>query len=187
MPALRGWAASPDVMRFLAETMVRQRPKLIVECGSGASSVWLGYVAEQIGSARVVALENDARFAETSRDLVRAHRLDDVVDIRLAPFADWRAGDDTYPWYRLDAIEDLADIGLVFVDGPVGMTAPHARYPAIPLLLPRCTGDAVIVLDDADRDDETEISDRWLAEQPSLERLALRFEKGAHVFRRRAS
>jgi predicted O-methyltransferase YrrM len=187
MPALRGWAASPDVVRFLVETMIRQRPKLVVECGSGASSVWLGYVAEQLGSAKVVALESDERFAETSRDLVRAHGLDDVVDIRLAPLAEWRAGDDAHPWYQVDAIEDLVDIGLVFVDGPPGMAAPHARYPAIPLLLPRCAGDAVIVLDDAHRDEETEISDRWLAEHPALERLSLPFEKGAHVFRRRPS
>ncbi|HEX6468123.1 MAG TPA: class I SAM-dependent methyltransferase [Streptosporangiaceae bacterium] len=187
MPALRGWAASPDVVRFLAETMIRQRPKLVVECGSGASSVWLGYLAEQLGSAKVVALENDERFAGTSRDLVRAHGLDDVVDIRLAPFAEWRAGDDTYPWYQVHAIEDLVDIGLVFVDGPPGMSAPHARYPAVPLLLPRCADDVVIVLDDADRDEETEISDRWLEEHPYLERVSLRFEKGAHVFRRRPS
>ncbi len=187
MPALRGWAASPDVMRFLAETMVRHRPKLTVECGSGASSVWLGYIAEQLGSAKVVALENDERFAEISRDLVRAHGLDDVVEIRLTPLADWRAGPDTYPWYGIEALEDLVDIGLVFVDGPTGMIAPHARYPAMPLLLPRCGDAVVIVLDDADRGEETVISDRWLAEYPKLERAALRFEKGAHVFRRRTS
>jgi predicted O-methyltransferase YrrM len=187
MPALRGWAASPDVVRFLVETMLRQRPKLTVECGSGASSVWLGYIAEQLGSGKVVALENDERFAEISRDLIRAHGLDDIVEIRLAPLADWRAGDDTHPWYGIDALDDLVDIGLVFVDGPAGMIAPHARYPAVPLLLPRCADDVVIVLDDASRGEETAISDRWLAEHPRLGRAVLSFEKGAHVFRRRTS
>lgn len=187
MPVLRGWPASPDVMRFLAETMVRQRPKLTLECGSGSSSVWLGYIAEHLGSGKVVALENDERFAALSRDLVRAHGLGDVVDIRLAPLTEWRAGDETYPWYDIEAIEDLVDIGLVFVDGPAGATAPHARYPAMPLLLPRCADDAVIVLDDADRTEESVISDRWLAEHPKLERAVLRFEKGAHAFRRRTS
>jgi predicted O-methyltransferase YrrM len=187
MPALRGWAASPDVVRFLVETMLRQRPKLTVECGSGASSVWLGYIAEQLGSTKVVALENDERFAEISRDLIRAHGLDDIVEIRLAPLADWRAGDDTHPWYGIDALDDLVDIGLVFVDGPAGLIAPHARYPAVPLLLPRCADDVVIVLDDASRGEETAISDRWLGEHPRLERAVLSFEKGAHVFRRRTS
>jgi predicted O-methyltransferase YrrM len=185
MPALRGWAASPDVTRFLAETMIRHRPKLTVECGSGASSVWLGYVAELLGSARVVALENDERFAEISRDLIRAHGLDDIVEIRLAPLADWHAGDDIYHWYGIEALDDLVDIGLVFVDGPAGLIAPHVRYPAMPLLLPRCADDMVLVLDDANRGEEIAISDQWLAENPELERDVIRFEKGAHVFRRR--
>jgi predicted O-methyltransferase YrrM len=187
LPALRGWAASPDVVRFLVATMVQRRPKLTLECGSGASSIWLGYAAEQIGSGKVVALENDERYAEMSRDLVRAHGLDEVVEIRLAPLTEWRASDGPHPWYDAEAIEDLVDIGLVFVDGPPGMTAPHARYPAVPLLLPRCADDVVIVLDDSDRGEEAAISDRWLAEHPEFERAALRFDKGAHVFRRQTS
>jgi hypothetical protein len=55
----------------------------------------------------------------------------------------------------------------------------------MPLLLPRCADDAVIVLDDSERKEETALSDRWLAECPELERSILRFEKGAHVFTRR--
>jgi predicted O-methyltransferase YrrM len=186
MPALRGWAASPDVLRFLAESMWSRRPKLIVECGSGSSSVWLGYFAEQLGAAKVVALENDERFAAISRDLVRAHGLEDIVDIRLAPLTDWRDEDETYAWYSTDALDDLGEIGLVFVDGPVGITGRQVRYPALPLLLSRCTADVVVVLDDSDRGEETAISDRWLAEYPELERVVQRFDKGAHVFRRRA-
>jgi predicted O-methyltransferase YrrM len=191
MPALRGWAASPDVVRLLAETLWAKRPKLIVECGSGASSIWLGYLAEQIGSAKVVALEHDERFAEISRDLVQAHGLADVVDIRLAPLLPWNGpGNDedaSYPWYDRAAIEDLADIGLLFIDGPPGQTGPHARFPAMPLLLPRCTQDVVIVLDDTLREEESAISDLWLTAYPELERVTRRLDKGAHVFTRRVT
>jgi predicted O-methyltransferase YrrM len=187
MPKLRGWAASPDVLRLLADDMFRRRPKLIVECGSGASSVWLGYVAERTESARVVALEHDERFAAISRDLIRAHGLEDFVEVRLAPLTPWRTGDRDYLWYDRDALDDLVDIGLLFVDGPPGTTASQARFPAIPLLLPRCAEDALIVLDDAARDDESAISDQWLAEHPELERTVRPFDKGAHVFTRRTT
>jgi predicted O-methyltransferase YrrM len=185
MPVLRGWAASPDVVRLLAEALWSKHPKLIVECGSGASSIWLGYLAEQLGAAKVVALEHDERFAEMSRDLVHAHGLADVVDIRLAPLLPWEGDGGSYPWYDTAAIQDLTDIGLLFVDGPPRRTGPHARFPAIPLLLARCTHDVVIVLDDTLRDEESAISDQWLAAYPELERVARRFEKGAHVFTRR--
>ncbi|MGH3392255.1 MAG: class I SAM-dependent methyltransferase [Actinomadura sp.] len=187
LPALRGWAASPDVLRLLAETMWRRRPGLIVECGSGSSSVWLGYLAEQIKPAKVVCLEHDEHYARMSRDLIRAHHLDDVVEVRLAPLADWTYGTQTYSWYDTAALEDLADIGLLFVDGPPGTTGPEARFPAVPLLYPRCSADVVVVLDDSDRDEETAISDRWLEEHPELERVVLRFDKGAHVLTRRVT
>ena len=182
MPSLRGWAASPDVVRFLADTVRRRRPKLIVECGSGSSGIWLGYLAEQIKPARVVCLEHDERYWRTSRDLVRAHDLDDVVDVRLAPLTEWKHGDRTYLWYDVAALDDLTDIGLLFVDGPPGTTGPEARFPAVPLLLPRCDDDAVIVLDDAEREEELAVSDGWLDEYPELERATLHFDKGAHVF-----
>jgi predicted O-methyltransferase YrrM len=187
LPALRGWAASPDVLRLLAETMWRRRPEVIVECGSGASSVWLGYLAEQTKSSKVICLEHDERYASMSRDLIRAHDLDDVVEIRFAPLVDWSHGERTYAWYDTKALDDLADIGLLFVDGPPGPTGPQARFPAVPLLLPRCGDDVVIVLDDTIRDEETAISDRWLAEHPELERAELSFDKGAHVLTRRVT
>jgi predicted O-methyltransferase YrrM len=186
LPALRGWAASPDVLHFLAETMMRRRPKLVVECGSGSSSVWLGYLAEQIG-ARVVCLEHDERYGQTSRDLIAAHDLSAVVEIRDAPLTDWKLGGEVHSWYDRAALENLTGIGLLFVDGPPGTIGPEARYPAVPLLLPRCDADAVIVLDDADRAEEIALSDRWLAEHPEIERSILRYEKGAHVLTRSAT
>lgn len=186
LPALRGWAASPDVLHFLAETMLRRRPKLVVECGSGSSSVWLGYLAEQIG-AQVICLEHDGRYAQSSRDLIAAHDLGSVVEVRHAPLTDWKSGDEVHSWYDRAALEDITDIGLLFVDGPPGTVGPEARYPAVPLLLPRCGADMVIVLDDSERDEETAISDRWVAEHPEIECAVLRYEKGARVFTRRAT
>ncbi|GII86701.1 hypothetical protein Ssi03_46910 [Sphaerisporangium siamense] len=184
LPRLRGWAASPDVLRLLVERVAVDHPKIIVECGSGASSVWLGYAVQRFGGGRVIALEHDERFAGSSRDLVIAHGLQDVVEIRHAPLTSWRDGDEVIPWYDTRALDDLTDIGLVFVDGPPGATAPLARYPALPALLPRCAPDAWFVLDDGARAAEREIADRWLAEFPEITGSSFPAEKGATVLRR---
>ncbi|MDA0566567.1 class I SAM-dependent methyltransferase [Streptomonospora sp. S1-112] len=192
MPSLRGWAASPDVMRVLVRLIDERHPKLVVECGSGASSVWLGYALRRSGGGRLIALEHDARYAELSRQLVRDHGLDDIVEVRHAPLTDWTpdtAGEDdarTQPWYDTTAVEDLHDIGLVFIDGPPEATAAEARYPAVPVLMPRCAPDAVLVLDDAARPDERAISDRWVADYPELTAREEAAEKGARVFTRTA-
>ncbi|WP_033423902.1 class I SAM-dependent methyltransferase [Actinomadura flavalba] len=179
MPALSGWALRPDVLRTVVDVLVERRPGLVVECGSGASSVWLGYALERLGGGRLVALEHDERYLRATRDLIRAHGLDTVVEIRHAPLEPWRQDDEEYPWYSVTSVKDLTGIGAVLVDGPPGATRPHARYPALPLLLPHCADDVVIVLDDALRDDEQELSDRWLTDHPSFGRTTTGH---AHVF-----
>ncbi|GII80693.1 hypothetical protein Sru01_56750 [Sphaerisporangium rufum] len=191
LPALRGWAASPDMLRLLVGRIAAGGVKTVVECGSGSSSVWLGYAVERFGGGRVVALEHDERFARATRDLVLAHGLQDVVEVRHAPLLPWsggRDGDDgdavAVPWYDPAALADLPEVDLVFVDGPPGATAPLVRYPAVPVLLPHCTADAWIVLDDADRPAEREVAERWLREYPELAGTAHRAEKGAMVLRR---
>ncbi|MFI6574974.1 O-methyltransferase [Nocardiopsis sp. NPDC050513] len=196
MPPLRGWAASPDVLRVLVRQIDLLRPDLVVEFGSGASSVWLGYALRRAGGGRLVAVEHDARYAELSRELVAAHGLDDVIEVRHAPLTEVESvevlvGDETVQtadrWYDASVLADLDGIGLVFVDGPPQATGRHARYPAVPAVLPHCTEDAVIVLDDADRPDERAIGDRWLAEHPGLQRTEEHTEKGAHVFSRKGA
>lgn len=194
MPPLRGWAASPDVLRILVRQIDRLRPGLVVECGSGASSVWIGYALRRAGAGRLVAVEHDARYAELSRELVAAHGLDDIVEVRHAPLVETANTTVTVKgkelptadrWYEPSVFADLEGIGLLFVDGPPKATGLHARYPALPVLLPRCTEDAAIVLDDAARVDERAIGDRWLAEYPELQRVEEAAEKGAHVFSRK--
>lgn len=194
MPPLRGWAASPDVLRLLVHHIDRLRPELVVEFGSGASSVWLGYALRRAGGGLHVAIEHDARYAELSRELVAAHGLADVVEIRHAPLTGIESttvtvdGDTARTadrWYDRDVLADLEGIGLVFIDGPPGGTGLQARYPALPSVLPHCTEDVVIVLDDADRPDERAAGDRWLAEYPELRRTEEAAEKGAHVFSRK--
>lgn len=185
LPASRGFAASPDVIHLLVDHVWRHRPELVVECGSGTSTVWLGYAVERAGRGRVVALEHDERYADATRELVVAHGLDKVVEVRLAPLERWapESGGRTLQWYARAAFADLDGIGVLFVDGPPGYSAPTARYPALPLLLERCAADPLIVLDDAYRADERTLSDRWLAEFPGFVRTEYQHEKGTHVFR----
>lgn len=187
MPPLRGWAASPDVLRLLVEAIRDHRPELVVECGSGASSVWLGYALRRAGRGRLVALDHDERYAELTRSLVASHGLSGIVEVRYAPLRDWtappapEAEPESQPWYDIDAVADLSGIGLVFIDGPPGSTAPQARYPAGPVLFPRCAPGAVVVLDDAAREGERAAADRWLAADPDLRRASADSEKGTAI------
>jgi len=189
MPALRGWAASPDVIRFLVRDILARKPRLVVECGSGASSIWLGLALRRHGG-RLVSLEHDQAYAQMSTEMVTAYGLAETVDVRFAPLTDFAVAGKSgtsagQPWYDLAAVRDLSGIDLLFVDGPPGDVAPESRYPALAALLEACSADVMIVLDDADRPEERSTVARWIEEHPELFARSVPAEKGAAVLERR--
>lgn len=183
LPPSRGWAASPDVVLELVRIALRDRPRLVVECGSGLSSLWLGYALELVGEeGRVVSLEHDAPYAEALRARVREHGLADRVEVRDAPLVTTTVEGQEVVWYDPAALHGLDGIGLLFVDGPPAATGHHARWPAVPLLADRMAVGGRVVLDDLVRDEEKEILARWQELRPTwtVESL-LQHEKGSGV------
>ncbi len=178
VPAMRGWAASPDVVLHLVNLLIRHRPAVVVECGSGVSTTWLAAAARQHSpGTRIVALDHDPQFAEYTRENLRENGLAAWAEVRDAPLEPF--GPDGPRWYSVEALRGLADVGLVFVDGPPAATGPLARMPALEALSAVLHPEAVIVLDDTRRRDEQAIVAAWLQTRPDLTERTYRFEKGA--------
>ncbi len=161
LPGLGGWALSASTILAVWDLVQRERPAQIVECGSGSSSVWLGYAARAAGTGRVVSLEHQADYASQTRDLVARHGLEDVVEVHHAPLTEVEVGGETFRWYDLARVEGLEAVALLLVDGPPKSTGPLARYPAVPLLGDRLVAGAGVVVDDAGRPDERAVVERW--------------------------
>jgi predicted O-methyltransferase YrrM len=168
MPPSAGWALKPAGLLNLYALTERWRPKLVLELGSGTSTVWIAYALTGNGRGRLISLDHLEEYAARTRAALELHDLSGRAEIRYAPLNDVRVGEQTFQWYDRSALDDLHDIDMVFVDGPPGSTGPDARYPALPILLDRLADGAVIVLDDIDRPDEQEIVDRWLKDTPGL-------------------
>lgn len=166
MPSSGGWAIDATGVLTLLDLVASTQPGLVVELGSGTSSVWLGYALEPEARGRVVSIEHDAGYAERTASDLRRHGLDKVVELRNAPLVASPVPWHETPWYDPSVLDDLHDIDLLIVDGPPGGTGPLARYPALPVLQHRLTTEAVVVLDDANRDSEREIVRRWSMEIP---------------------
>lgn len=169
MPPSRGWAAAPTSLLEYIGQVLERKPSMVVECGSGVSSVWVGYALESIGSGRCVALEHDPYYAEVTRREIERHGLTDWVEVRTAPLKRVAVGHEEFDWYDPSCLDDLGDIDVVFVDGPPGATGPVARYPVMPLLRDRCTTDALFILDDAARPEEKQILEMWAASGAELQ------------------
>lgn len=185
LPATRGWAASPDLLLALVDLVITERPSLIVECGSGASTLWLALALRRFGiDGRIIALDHDPVFSGRTRDFLARHDVLDLAEVRDAPLESFSLDGETYSWYARTAWEDLAGIDLLFVDGPPAATGHQARYPALPLLNKSLSPIATIVLDDLIVPDMREVLPRWLDADPGFSSEILPLEKQAAVLRR---
>jgi predicted O-methyltransferase YrrM len=185
MPQTRTWACSPDLLLLLMGLVERERPSLIVECGSGTSTLWFGLTLRRFEiKGRVVALEHQKEFVEVLCDSVGRHGLEDFIEVRYAPLEPMQVTGQELPWYARAAWEDLEAIDLLFVDGPPSRPDEHARLPALPMLVDRLHPDAVVVLDDMIRTDEQEVLEQWLATYPEFSAEHVRLEKNAAILRR---
>ena len=182
-PATRSWVASPDLLRYLYLTVQRERPELILECGSGLSTVILAYgLRDSAHGGKVVALEHLETFARQTTELLEEHELTSFAEVRFAPLSDVALGDETLRWYDPSALPG-EPIDLVVVDGPPGDTSPQARYPALPLIREQLTPAAVVLLDDYEREEEREVVERWQEVVGPFDVAALPHEKGTAEIR----
>ncbi len=186
LPATRGWAASPDLLVMLVDLVISERPSLVVECGSGASTLWLALAMRQFEiDGRIIALDHDPVFGGKTRDLLARHDVRDLAEVRDAPLESFSLDGETYSWYARRAWEDLTGIDLLFVDGPPATTGHQARYPALPLLSGSLSPVATAVLDDLIVPDMQKVLRRWLDAYPDFGSEILPLEKQAAVLRRR--
>lgn len=167
LPYVRHWSAAPDFLALLVEHLRRERPAVIVECGSGLSTLILARVCALEGRGRVWSLEHEPYCAAQTRAALARYGLTRVARVIDAPLRRYRLAAGEYDWYDLGGLPVQA-IDLLVVDGPPGRLGPLARYPALPLLRGCLAPGCAIFLDDADRPDEQAIVARWCAEYPDL-------------------
>jgi len=186
LPATRGWAASPDLLLVLVDLVISERPSLILECGSGASTLWLALAMRRFQiDGRIIALDHDPVFGGKTRDLLARHDVGDLAEVRDAPLESFSLDGETYSWYARQAWENLTGIDLLFVDGPPATTGHQARYPALPLLSGSLSPVATVVLDDLVVPDMQKVLRLWLDAYPEFDSEILPLEKQAAVLRRR--
>ena len=185
LPASRGWAASPDLIAVLVDLVMAERPSLVVECGSGGSTLWLALAMRRFGiDGRIIALDHDPVFGAKTREFLARHGVEDLAEVRDAPLESFSLEGETYSWYARAAWEDLTGVDLLFVDGPPAVTGHQARYPALPLLNGSLSPVATVVLDDLVVADMQKVLQRWLDAYPEFSSELLPLEKKAAVLRR---
>lgn len=180
----REWIASPDILIELVRHVHRAKPKRIVECGSGASTVAIARALQQNGGGHIHSLDHDAKFAEITRQRLAEAGLSDFATVITAPLREQRIGERTSAWYDVPKLPD-GPYDMVVVDGPPETGGTEARYPAGPALVAKLAPGGIVFIDDTQRPDEQAIAAAWVRESPGLT-LENRpwFDKGLIIIRK---
>ena len=157
------WAASVDYIEAMIGA-VDETSGPIVECGSGLTTLVLGLITSDNGR-QICVLEHDPAWHRQISRMVGRHSLVNV-GVHLTPLRSYGP----FHWYDLTEVCIPNDIAVVICDGPPGSTI-GGRYGLLPVLRPRLKQSCIILLDDAGREEERKILERWSQEYPLSERF----------------
>lgn len=165
LPWTEGAIRPAALVKVINEIAFADR-RVIVELGSGISTVVIGRLLAERGG-KLTSIEHDPDWAAIVRGHLEREGLEPVVELLVSPLAPHSDTWESAPWYSPEAVASLpSGIDLLLVDGPPGygegMT--HSRYPAMSALADRLSYGGLVLLDDADRDPEREIVERWSEE-----------------------
>ena len=173
LPPTRGWAASPDLLLTIADLVRTRKPGLVVELGSGVSTL----ITSKAGARKVISIDHLAEYAEKTRQMLKEHKVRGV-EVRVAPLKSHTSG---VTWYDTSKLTDLKRIDLLIIDGPPGSENPEARKPALAELLNKLSPKATIVLDDVNRPGERALAEAFAKALPTHELTIYEHEKGTAV------
>lgn len=183
LPKLGSWKADTVFLKAIVDTVAELRLRVVVELGSGASTLVAARALQLFGPDRseLHSCDQHREFVEMMRTWLEEHGLGG--HLWHAPLG--RVGDD-WPglWYRLPFIPE--EIDLLLIDGPPWAIHPFVRG-AADRLFSRIAPGGMVLLDDAARPGERIVARRWAREWPDFDfRLDTSGSKGLLVGRRRA-
>jgi hypothetical protein len=161
---LGGWAADAVLVQHAVRLVADVRPRLVLECGSGSSTIAIAGCLKALGG-RMITLEHEAEFARRTTEALQLRGLGNVARVVTAPLTTRELGGNVVSWYGSEYERFLeSPIDVLIIDGPPKATGPRARYPAVPALKFRLASECWILMDDGNRKDERAIAHAWREE-----------------------
>ena len=174
-----GWSIDTDLALYLAEKLETEDYDLVIEFGSGDSTVLFAKVLMKKmrehklvdAPKQVLTFEHNKMYYEQSVTMLRHASLENIVNLVHAPLVDYSYEGEDYQYYDCDvALEKLANQYmnkspniLVLIDGPPADTGINARFPALPKLLNHFSNASFdLILDDYNRMEEKVVAEKWI-------------------------
>ncbi len=151
-----GYSAEHEYLLALTDYARKMRAP-ILECGSGLSTFLLGIAAQRNGN-KIWTLEHHPEWAERVKKSLNKFGIKSV-ELCVAPLREY----EEFDWYDAPLERLPRNFSLVICDGPPGATR-GGRYGLIPVMREFLPTGCVILADDASRQDEQAILEKWAKE-----------------------
>ena len=180
LPNLGSWKADTGLLSLVADHILNAKPKLVVEFGTGASTLIIARALQLAGGGTFLSFEQHPEFVEGTREWLAQYGLE--ADLRAVPLR--RSSDWPGLWYDHGPLPHGID--LMLVDGPPWTIHPFTRG-AASTVFPQIAPGGTVMLDDAARPGERLVARRWRREWPDFEfELKNSGTKGTLIGRRKA-
>ena len=147
-----------ETLEFLDDLIQKHPVESVLEFGSGVSTE---FWSEKTPDAHVISFDNSRRYAKITQS--RIHKDAKNTKVKFAPLRRMKFFGLHYISYRigkyLEKNAPKKPFSLVLIDGPPGYL--YAREATLFQALPYIDAQTIIILDDAERDIEKQIIERW--------------------------
>jgi len=167
-----GATIRPTALVYILNEIMINNSKVIVECGSGISTIYIAALLKQLNQKerKLYSIDHDGKWLSVLNNELIRKGLSDYVKLIHAPLTHCsECLNDNQTWYDTDVIRkniEKEKIDLLIVDGPPAnkKEIEYSRYPALPFFKSNFSNSISILLDDADRKGEQYIAKKWGSE-----------------------
>ena len=181
LPRPGGWAVSTDFLVELARLIRTKKPQLVVELGSGLSTLVSALVLKEIGAGRLISFDHDDAFRRQTQGRLRENGLESIAEVRTASLKQRVDSPRAAPWYDVAEFAEFRDIDILVVDGPPADIHPEIRGAALTFFWEQLAPGGIIVFDDADRKGERSFVEREVKRLRGVAVEYIETEKGMVV------
>lgn len=96
-----------------------------------------------------------------TKKLLELNNLIDICKLIYSPLDEIYINGKKWLWYNTNFINNIDKIDILIIDGPPGYINKMSRFPALPLLINKLNTNCIVFFDDALREDEKKIIEKW--------------------------
>lgn len=183
------WSMRFSNLLTILDLLDTHQPELVVEFGSGMSTLLVAAWMKENSHGKVVSFDHDRNWANVTRRHLIRESLAGYSEVIDAPLTNVASLGQEGEWYDIsNHVESISQVDLLIVDGPPAGASEKrlSRLPALDKLYRTLSSSCIVVLDDANRLGEKEVVLRWTEAFSEFSAMTLQSETGLAVLTRTA-